>query len=547
MTFTQSPPRSVNRSFCRQGATGLAALLLFLASCALPTRAEAAESRGTRWALLIGVNDYEQPGISDLKYAVPDARAMGKALQAQAGFPARNVLVMTSDAPNGSADRPTHLQVQKRLDALAQKIGPNDTFVFYFSGHGYIREHGRHFLGTMNADPTGVQRLEKTTLSLQKLREQMSRIRARQVIFLIDACRNDPGLPPDRDNAAASVASSIRTADFSRDLVRAAASARGGPEGTAVLFACAENEQSFEWGQVRHGVFTYYLLRGLENAMSGTAPDSRASGLTMTALADYVQRGVYAWCRRFDRRQRPDLQQFGAARIVLAAPPVSAPRGGGLLLPDGMATALPTANAPLPRGALAGGTIADTLRDPRLAAHDRAVAHRPNDPDAYYSRGLALFGLRDYDAAIADFDRALQLRDAFAEAFYNRAAAFFNKADYYKAILDYSRYIALRPAASAAVLSQAYKSRADAYLMRGENALALADYRLYRQARPDDPEAWYGSACAHDALGDAAEARALYRRYVEAVRNTVGPPSSSTAAHAARARKRLQKREPATP
>lgn len=293
----------------------LLALLMMLAAAAVPPPPAAAQSgattpvagkNGTKWALLVGVADYENDGVTDLEFTVRDVKAVSQALTGTAGFPADNVFTLTSDVENGP-NRPTHLNVLKRLDMLAQRIGPNDTFVFYFSGHGYLRDNGRHFLGTVNADPYNLDTLQVSSIPLDMLRERMKKIQAKQVIFIIDACRNDP-------EKGKGEADNVRTESFSKDFVKAAAETAGGQAGTAVLFACGESERSYEWSEKQHGVFTYYLLDGLSG---GRAADAGGQ-VTIASLAEYVQGQVARWAAQNNRRQRPDLHQSGAARIVLA-------------------------------------------------------------------------------------------------------------------------------------------------------------------------------------------------------------------------------------
>ena len=93
---------------------------------------------------------------------------------------------------NGSTeDQPTHVNVIKRLGILASRIQPDDTFIFYFSGHG-ISKTDQSFLLASNSDATTVGTLELAVILLQKVNEMISRIRAKQVWSIIDACCNDP-------------------------------------------------------------------------------------------------------------------------------------------------------------------------------------------------------------------------------------------------------------------------------------------------------------------------------------------------------------------
>jgi len=262
-------------------------------------------AHAAKWALLVGVNEYENPDITSLHYAVSDVGAVAGDLKSRVGFPADNVLLMTSDMQGNS--RPTNVNVLKRLDLLSRRVKPGDTLLFYFSGHGFIRGDGQHFLGTVNADPQTIDTLQLTALPMALLRDQMSKIHASKVVFIIDACRNDP-------ESGKGGGDNKMTPDFKKDLKTVVASSNGGQAGTALLFACGEHERSYEEPEWKHGVFTHYLLEGLD---TGKAADPHGE-LTMASLAQYVQTKVSAWSDDNDKQQHPDLEQQGAAQIVLA-------------------------------------------------------------------------------------------------------------------------------------------------------------------------------------------------------------------------------------
>ena len=277
-------------------------LLLLIALLALTAPIPA---HATKWALLVGVNDYENPDITPLHYAVDDVQAVAADLKARVGFADANVNVMTSDV--SGVNRPTNVNVLKRLDSLSRRIKPGDTFLFYFSGHGFFPAGGQHFLATVNSDPSTLQTLEVTSLPMAYLRDGMSKIHASNVIFIIDACRNDP-------ESGKGGGDNLRTPGFTRDLKTVITSSNAGQAGTALLFACGEHERSYEEPEWKHGVFTHFLLEGID---TGKAADPRGE-LTMASLAQYVQGKVGAWSDDNDKQQHPDLEQQGAAQIVLA-------------------------------------------------------------------------------------------------------------------------------------------------------------------------------------------------------------------------------------
>lgn len=83
-----------------------------------------------RFALLVGIDDYQDDSIPDLRGCVNDVHSMKNLLVGQFGFPVENVRVLS----NSTA---THEEILHAIDrSLVQRAGKDDTVVFHFSGHG---------------------------------------------------------------------------------------------------------------------------------------------------------------------------------------------------------------------------------------------------------------------------------------------------------------------------------------------------------------------------------------------------------------------------
>src|SRR5262249_52687480 len=136
-------------------------------------------------------------------------------------------------------------------------------------------------------------------------------------------CRNDPlAGKGDSDNCMGD----LLTKDI-RATARATTAKSDGGTATALLAACQTGQRAYEWHSKGHGVFTHFLLEGLDGPAweNGTLESQR--------LAAYAQREVSRWSRSTPGvgvPQDPWYEQFGvAAPIVLgrqsathkAAPP----------------------------------------------------------------------------------------------------------------------------------------------------------------------------------------------------------------------------------
>jgi len=268
----------------------------------LGTLTLSANAQGKRWALLVGVEEYESQDIAHLDFAVKDVSAVAGVLHDRLGYRTR---LMTSAVQGaGDPNRPTNLNVFKVLDRLSEDIKPEDTFVFYFSGHGFNKE-GQNFLGTVNTDPASIETLELSAIPLATLQKKVAKLKAHQVIFIMDACRNDP-------EKGKGGGDNKLTEAFSKSLIVAARPQGALAGGSAVLFACSEGERAFEDPARGQSAFTFYLLE----ALRGKAAVGDA--LTMTDVAAYVQGQVSEWARDHNKKQTPELKTEGAARILLA-------------------------------------------------------------------------------------------------------------------------------------------------------------------------------------------------------------------------------------
>ena len=80
-------------------------------------------------ALIIGINDYQDEKIDDLKTAVNDAREMSRALKSDYGFD--DVTLLLNEQANES-------NIIHSLRILATQSKPDDSVLIYYAGHGEL-------------------------------------------------------------------------------------------------------------------------------------------------------------------------------------------------------------------------------------------------------------------------------------------------------------------------------------------------------------------------------------------------------------------------
>ena len=117
---------------------------LFVLFCASSSHGQFKKGGDTR-AVIIGVSEYQEENIPDLRFAHKDAEAFAKYLSTPSGgkVPMENIKLLTNkDATCGNA--------HKALYWLLEQSNKNDKAIIYFSGHGDVEaifeDEPSHFL-----------------------------------------------------------------------------------------------------------------------------------------------------------------------------------------------------------------------------------------------------------------------------------------------------------------------------------------------------------------------------------------------------------------
>jgi len=80
-----------------------------------------------------------------------------------------------------------------------------------------------------------------------------------------------------------------------------------------------------------------------------------------------------------------------------------------------------------------------------LQAFDRAIMLSPENADAFFNRGIALYALGQLEEAVVSYDRAIQLNPGHLEAHNNKSAALYELGKKEEAIVSYNKTLQLKP------------------------------------------------------------------------------------------------------
>lgn len=144
--------------------------------------------------------------------------------------------------------------------------------------------------------------------------------------------------------------------------------------------------------------------------------------------------------------------------------------------------------------------------DEGIAMLTKAIALRPDWPQAVIARARAQYQQKRYNDAIKDFDEAIRLDPKNASWYDGRGLAYSYSGRHARAVEDYTRAIELNPTAS----PLPYNNRGWAYTELGQPEKAIADLTKAIQIAPDYPKAYENRALAYTRLENWNQAIADY-------------------------------------
>jgi hypothetical protein len=239
---------------------------------------------GKSLAVLVGVNQYEDESIPNLKAAVADVTALRVLLEGQY----ETVTLVTDDK------LPTYEVVLNTLYHTASSAAKNDLLLFYFCGHGVFHD-GKSYLLPRNARiGVGVH----TYVPMEIVRMYMEQAQARAKVIVLDTCHAGLELENNRGLGM--------SPEFIRDVFEQA-------KGMVILSSCRRHEVSYEWVDKGHGVFTFFLME----ALKGNADHEKKGYVTIRDVHRYVRWNVGQWAHGRNLAQTPTLEERVDGEIIL--------------------------------------------------------------------------------------------------------------------------------------------------------------------------------------------------------------------------------------
>jgi uncharacterized caspase-like protein len=227
-------------------------------------------------ALIIGINNYDEPLLRDLKYCINDANEIHDIL-IQNGWKEDEITLLLDGQATKNA-------ILSEIGSIVENATASDYILIFFSGHGgsIPDTSGDEDDGTDEAivPVDYVSGILSTLILDDDLGELFSSCRTEKGVFIFDSC-----------NSGGFINKALGFNDEAHSrYIHIMETTGPGTNGDLdilnipVMTASGQYEESFEFDSLQHGAFTYFILDGIRNRNADANYDGY---ITIRELFDY--------------------------------------------------------------------------------------------------------------------------------------------------------------------------------------------------------------------------------------------------------------------
>lgn len=265
---------------------------------------------------------------------------------------------------------------------------PDDTLIFYYSGHGVPDKWGKTFLAPSEMDSNHPF---KTGFSFDDLTDSMLGCNSLSVVTILDSCFSGSlKIGKGIDSKGGEEA----TTRIANKIVEEKSNKLKQGVGRCLLAASQGYEEAYDRQEKDHSIFTYYLLEGLkghENAVD------KEGNVTYDTLGKFITREM----GNLPAEKRPK-------------------------------------QTPIRKGEVSGGEIV-------LATYPTLVKNIQKGVDSIINEGLQYYENHEYNKARILFDEALEIKPNNTFLHKKKGDSFFNEKKYLEAITWYDEALKINP------------------------------------------------------------------------------------------------------
>ena len=240
-------------------------------------------------AIIIGITDYKN--LPKAEFASDDARMFYDYATRGLGVKAENIkLLVDGDADDVAIYKAFKTWLPSRVSSST------DIYVFY-SGHGLPADNGRSlYLIPHRADR---DLIEKTAIRQDDINSYIQIAKPRSVTVFLDSCYS--GLA----RTGESLLGNARPVSIKSE-------ANVFPSNFTVITASQNDQISSSSADLKHGIFSYYLMKGME----GDADKNGDGQITAGEMHSYLTEHVAKQASMFSRAQVPQLIGNSSAVLI---------------------------------------------------------------------------------------------------------------------------------------------------------------------------------------------------------------------------------------
>lgn len=201
------------------------------------------KSQNRNYAIVIGIEQYRQK-LPDADFALQDAILVSEYLIKTLGYPEENVITLMNERA-GLGDFVKYFEKW-----LPNNVEAGSTVFVYYSGHGAPNpKTGDAYLVPFDGDPTFI---DETGYSLKRMYSALGKLSSKEVIVALDSCFSGAGGRSVLAKGARPIVMSIENSFQLNKKI-------------SVLSASGGDQVSSTYDEKGHGLFTYFMLKGIKN------------------------------------------------------------------------------------------------------------------------------------------------------------------------------------------------------------------------------------------------------------------------------------------
>ncbi|MEI8173572.1 MAG: ankyrin repeat domain-containing protein [Deltaproteobacteria bacterium] len=240
------------------------------------------KTNANAYAIVIGIEQYRQK-LPRADYATHDARIVTDYLTKALGYPEENVVTLLNE-------HASNVDFVKYFEKwLLNNADKGSTVFVYFSGHGAPDpKSGGAYLVPYDGDPSFIA---ETGYSLKRMYDALGKLPAKEIVVALDSCFSGAG--------GRSV-----LAKGARPLVMNLGSIPVTAANMTIIAAASRDQISSTYGEKGHGLFTYFMLKGIKNEDVVYQDGS----IAVSDLFSYIKPQVERIARKqYNNEQSPQL------------------------------------------------------------------------------------------------------------------------------------------------------------------------------------------------------------------------------------------------